>query len=184
VTVKEVKAVLVSLPANKAPGLDGILNEILKTLSLLIAEGLAKGIRRELVYGTLPERIKESVTVTLRKEGKKDYSLPGSYRLIALENTLAKIVEGIITVTGRTQRPIGKGFRHRHTSVRRYSRDHMMSNTTLYPATGRILEHPRARTGGWTPQETAMTAMMPRKAQPNAYHGGRVLTFFGGRLPP
>jgi len=29
----------------------------------------------------------------LRKEGKKDYSLLGSYRLIALKNTLAKVLE-------------------------------------------------------------------------------------------
>ncbi|KAF2177767.1 hypothetical protein K469DRAFT_517512, partial [Zopfia rhizophila CBS 207.26] len=36
---------------------------------------------------------KESITIALRKEGKKDYSLPGSYRPIALENTLAKVIE-------------------------------------------------------------------------------------------
>ena len=35
-------------------------------------------------------------TVVLRKEGKADYSLPGSYRPIALENTLSKILERII----------------------------------------------------------------------------------------
>ena len=32
----------------------------------------------------------------LRKEGKADYSLPGSYRPIALENTLSKILERVI----------------------------------------------------------------------------------------
>lgn len=32
----------------------------------------------------------------LRKERKKDYSLPGSYRPIALENTLAKVLEKIV----------------------------------------------------------------------------------------
>ena len=39
------------------------------------------------------ESLKESITMVLRKEGKKDYSLLGSYRLIALENTLAKVLE-------------------------------------------------------------------------------------------
>ena len=34
--------------------------------------------------------------VVLRKEGKADYSLPGSYRPIALENTLSKILERVI----------------------------------------------------------------------------------------
>jgi len=31
--------------------------------------------------------------MVLRKEGKKDYSFPGSYRLITLKNTLAKVLE-------------------------------------------------------------------------------------------
>jgi hypothetical protein len=37
-----------------------------------------------------------STTIVLRKERKKDYSLPGSYRPIALENTLAKVVEKVL----------------------------------------------------------------------------------------
>ena len=32
----------------------------------------------------------------LYKEGKADYLLPGSYRPIALENTLSKILERVI----------------------------------------------------------------------------------------
>jgi hypothetical protein len=35
-------------------------------------------------------------TYILRKEGKADYSLPGSYRPIALENTLSKILERVV----------------------------------------------------------------------------------------
>ena len=46
-----------------------------------------------LAGGSLPYRYKESTTIVLRKEGKKDYSLPSSYRPIALENTLAKVIE-------------------------------------------------------------------------------------------
>ena len=34
--------------------------------------------------------------VVLRKEGKVDYLIPGSYRPIALENTLSKILEKVI----------------------------------------------------------------------------------------
>ncbi|KAF2189414.1 hypothetical protein K469DRAFT_561634, partial [Zopfia rhizophila CBS 207.26] len=37
--------------------------------------------------------LKELITIVLRKEGKKDYSLPGSYQPIALENTIAKVIE-------------------------------------------------------------------------------------------
>jgi len=34
--------------------------------------------------------------VIFRKEGKADYLTPGSYRPIALENTLSKILERVI----------------------------------------------------------------------------------------
>ncbi|KAF2178000.1 hypothetical protein K469DRAFT_453167, partial [Zopfia rhizophila CBS 207.26] len=40
-----------------------------------------------------PTCLKESIIIALRKEGKKDYSLLGSYRPIALENILAKVIE-------------------------------------------------------------------------------------------
>jgi hypothetical protein len=68
----------------------------LKELSSEISEGLAHAISTLFAVGSLPGRYKESVTITLRKEGKKDYSLPGSYRPIALENTLAKVVEKVL----------------------------------------------------------------------------------------
>ena len=48
---------------------------------------------RSFAEGSLPSRFNESTTVILRKEGKGDYTLTGSYRSIALENTLAKLVE-------------------------------------------------------------------------------------------
>jgi hypothetical protein len=36
------------------------------------------------------------MTIILRKEGKVDYLILGSYRPIALENTLSKILEKVI----------------------------------------------------------------------------------------
>jgi hypothetical protein len=66
---------------------------VLTALSPSIDQGLAYAISRAFTEGTLPQRYKESTTIVLRKEGKKDYSLPSSYRPIALENTLAKVVE-------------------------------------------------------------------------------------------
>jgi Reverse transcriptase (RNA-dependent DNA polymerase) len=49
-----------------------------------------------LAAGTLPRSLKESTIIALRKEEKKDYSLLSSYRLIALENSLAKVVEKVL----------------------------------------------------------------------------------------
>jgi hypothetical protein len=96
ITKEEVNQVLASLLNKKALGPNGILNEVLKALASEIGEGIARGINESLVKRALPAGYRESTTITLRKEGKKDYSLPNAYRPIALENTLAKVVEKVI----------------------------------------------------------------------------------------
>ena len=88
---------LASLLNRKAPGPDGILNEVLKALVNEIRKGITKGINESLAKRMLPAGYKELITITLRKEGKKDYSLLNAYRPIALENTLIKVVEKVIT---------------------------------------------------------------------------------------
>jgi Reverse transcriptase (RNA-dependent DNA polymerase) len=97
VTQEEMVAIIRALPTGKASGPDRIPNEILKILVEEISEGLAQEISILFAAGTLPRSLKESTTIALRKEGKKDYSLPSSYRPIALENTLAKVVEKMLT---------------------------------------------------------------------------------------
>jgi hypothetical protein len=97
VIIEEVTETLKNLPKGKVSGSDEIPNEVLKALSPEIAEGLARAINEAFASSTLPDRYKESVTIVIRKESKKDYSLPGNYRPIALENTLAKVVKKILT---------------------------------------------------------------------------------------
>ena len=84
------------LPTGKAPGPDGIPNGALKEVCPEIAEELATAISNCLKEGTFPRSMKESTTVVVRKERKKDYSLPQSYRPVALENTIAKVIEKIV----------------------------------------------------------------------------------------
>ena len=93
VTVEEIRSLLHSLPNDKTPGPDEIPNEALKILSPTIERDLAYATSKAFSDGTLPKRFNESTTVVLRKEGKGDYTLTGSYRPIALENTLAKLIE-------------------------------------------------------------------------------------------
>ena len=97
VTIEEVRSLLSSLPNNKTPGPDEIPNEILKILGPTIKQGLAHAISKSFAEGSLPTRFNESTIVVLRKEGKGDYTLTGSYRPIALENILAKLVEKALT---------------------------------------------------------------------------------------
>lgn len=93
VTTEALRTIIQKLPNNKAPGPDGLPNEVLKNLRETIVEDLAKAISRLFASGTLPQRMRESTTIALRKEGKKDYSIPSSYRPIALENSIAKLIE-------------------------------------------------------------------------------------------
>jgi len=90
------ESILRALPTGKAPGPDGIPNEVLKALAPEISKGLAHAVSKLFAGDTMPVRYRESTMLTLCKEGKKDYSLPGSYRPIALENTLAKVVEKVL----------------------------------------------------------------------------------------
>jgi len=93
ISTEEISKLIRSLPNGKAPGPDGIPNEVLKVAAPVIAKDLAEAASHYFASGIIPESLKESITVVLCKEGKKDYSLPGSYRLIALENTLVKVLE-------------------------------------------------------------------------------------------
>jgi len=81
---------------NIALGPDGIPNEALKTCGPLIAPWLTDVARACFAIGYYPRLGRSITTVVLRKEGKADYLIPGSYRPIALENTLSKILEKVI----------------------------------------------------------------------------------------
>jgi hypothetical protein len=96
VTQEELETVIQRLPNSKVPGPDGIPNEILKTIAPLVSEDLAGAITQCFACRLLLVQYKESTMVTLHKEGKLDYFLLGSNRPIALENTLAKVVEKLL----------------------------------------------------------------------------------------
>ena len=62
-------------------------------LRTLPFQGIA---RAYFVIGYYPRLRRAIITFILYKEGKVDYLLLGSYRPIALENTLSKILERVI----------------------------------------------------------------------------------------
>ena len=70
---------LVSLLNRKALGPNSILNKVLKALVNKMRKGIAKGINESLAKRILLVDYRELITITLRKEGKKDYSLPNAY---------------------------------------------------------------------------------------------------------
>jgi len=93
ISTEEIGKLIRSLLNGKALGPDGILNEVLKVVAPVITKDLAKAASYCFASGIIPESLKESITMVLRKEGKKDYSLLGSYRPITLKNTLEKVLE-------------------------------------------------------------------------------------------
>jgi len=95
-TTKEMARTISRLLNNIALGPDGILNEALKTCGPLIAPWLADVARACFAISYYPQLGKSIMMVVLQKEGKADYLIPGSYRPIALENTLSKILEKVI----------------------------------------------------------------------------------------
>jgi hypothetical protein len=93
---EEMEAILRALLIRKALNLDDILNKVLKILALEISKGLTYIVSKLLTDDMMLIRFQESTTLTLYKKGKKDYSLSGSYHLIALKNILIKVVKKVL----------------------------------------------------------------------------------------
>lgn len=93
ITEDEVLGIIQSFPTRKAPGPDRITTEMLKAMSSVIAGPAAKAFTHGLKNGQFPSILKDSTTIALRKPKREDYSEPGSYRPIALENSFAKMYE-------------------------------------------------------------------------------------------
>ena len=62
-------------------------------VALVIKKDFAKAASYYFANKITLKCLKESITVVLHKKGKKDYFFLGSYRLIAFENTLVKVLE-------------------------------------------------------------------------------------------
>ena len=93
VSLEIIQEIIYKLLNNKAPSLDKILNKALKLIAPTMKEELVLVVYNCLTSRTLLEYLKELYTIVLYKEGKKDYSLLGSYQLITLKNTLSKVIK-------------------------------------------------------------------------------------------
>ena len=81
---------------NTVLGLDGILNKALKTCRLLIILWFTDIAKVYFTIGYYLKFRRVITTIILYKEGKADYLFLKSYRPIALENTLSKILKKVI----------------------------------------------------------------------------------------
>ena len=77
-------------------GLDKILNKAIKTALKAIAIPLVDTTTTYLLKSKILKCYKKTIIVILQKANKKDYLLLESYWLVALKNTLGKILEKIV----------------------------------------------------------------------------------------
>jgi len=63
---------------------------------LIIIKDLAEAASYYFISGIILKSFKEFIIIVLRKKGKKDYFLLGSYKLITFKNTLVKVLEKYI----------------------------------------------------------------------------------------
>jgi ribonuclease HI len=96
ITKAEVTSAIQRVRPRKAPGIDGIANELLKSLSDPLSDNLARLYNELLTSSKFPASWKVAVTAIIRKHGKPDYTNPGAYRPIALLSTMSKLFELIL----------------------------------------------------------------------------------------
>jgi len=65
-------------------------------VALIIVKDLVKVISYYFTNRIILKSFKKFIIIILCKEGKKDYSLLGSYKLIIFKNTLVKVLEKYI----------------------------------------------------------------------------------------
>jgi len=96
ITASEIESAVRKAAPNKAPGPDGIINNILQKTLDLILPILHLMFNASWSLGYFPQHFRQSTTIVLRKPGKDDYTQPKSYRPIALLNTTGKALESVI----------------------------------------------------------------------------------------
>ena len=85
---------LKELNGNKSEGPDEIHSRLLKELSSVIAEPLAKLFKKSLVHGVVPNNCWEANITALFKKGSKSASQ--IYRFVSLTSVICKKMESII----------------------------------------------------------------------------------------
>lgn len=95
ITDTELKQAAKSLKANKAPGIDGVPNEILKEVAKLRPGLMLDTYNKCITQGSFPREWKAARLVLVRK-GDKPLDNPSSYRPLCMLNTAGKLFEKIL----------------------------------------------------------------------------------------
>ena len=94
-STKELKDALKKMKTKKAPGPDGITEEMLKHLGACSRAVLLKIFNHSWIKGVVPAVWKEAIIIPVPKKGK-DKKNPRSYRPISLLSCVGKLLERMI----------------------------------------------------------------------------------------
>jgi len=94
ISLGEIEDVIDGLVINKAPGIDGINNEILKKSKLVIVPMLCSLFNKLLDTGCYPEDWCTAIVVPVHKKG--DFSVVNNYRGIALLSCISKVFTKVL----------------------------------------------------------------------------------------
>ena len=142
-TPQEIRTVIAKLKTNRAPGPDGITQEMYSWLEADAAETLAPILFELVIRPDLPEEFAQARVVAIYKKG--DYSLASNYRPISLLNTCFKIVASVIKhrITPHCEphlTPTQYGFRqHRGTSEALHIARRIIERSEQFPVPAHLL---------------------------------------------
>lgn len=95
--VGEVASAVWKMSMGKAPGMDGVTNEMIKRVYESVPEFIKSMYDSCLKEGLFPKKWKEARVVVLLKSSEKDRTEPRSYRPISLLSGLGKVLERMMT---------------------------------------------------------------------------------------
>ena len=93
--MKEIEAAIRQLKCKKAPGPDGVTNDMIKHLGPAAKKTLLELFNESWKNGTVPALWKKATIIPIHKKGK-DKKDPNSYRPISLLSCLGKVLERVI----------------------------------------------------------------------------------------
>ena len=94
ISVNEVCKLIDQLKPGKAPGLDGIPNSVLKSISHIVSPILASIFNKVIDTGIYPDILKNAKIIPVFKKGNK--KLPENYRPISLLSCTNKLLESVL----------------------------------------------------------------------------------------
>lgn len=94
-SMAELNAAIKKLKLRKAPGKDGVLNEMIKNLRTTARQKLLLIINQSWSSGKFPDRWREAVIIPIKKK-QKNKTKKSSYRPISLLSCLGKVMERMV----------------------------------------------------------------------------------------